>query len=108
MIRTCRKIKFPVFETYDNLRMMLPVMPGLLETLQVNTERMQANLNPAILATDLADYLVAKGIPFRQAHELVGKVVRLSEEKNIPMHELSLEDYQSIHAQLQQGCLRCL
>lgn len=90
--------KVPVFEVYDNLRMMLSVMPYLLETLEINTERMQANLNPAILATDLADYLVAKGIPFRQAHELVGKVVRLSEEKNIPMHELPLEDYQSIHA----------
>ena len=94
--------KVPVFETFDNLHMMLPVMTGLLETLQVNADRMQANLNPAILATDLADYLVAKSIPFRQAHELVGKVVRLSEEKKIPMHELSVDDYQSIHTAFSQ------
>lgn len=89
--------KIPVFETWDNLCLMLPVMAGLLDTLQINAERMQSNLNPAILATDLADYLVAKDIPFRVAHELVGKVVHMSEEKSLLMQELSLEDYQSIH-----------
>jgi argininosuccinate lyase len=88
--------KQPVFETYDNLCMMLPVMAGVLETLKVDAERMQSNLNPAILATDLADYLVAKGIPFREAHALVGQAVRLSEEQHIDLHQLPLAEFQAI------------
>jgi len=88
--------KQPVFETYDNLCMMLPVMAGVLETLQVNAQRMQANMNPAILATDLADYLVAKGVPFREAHALVGQAVRLAEEKYLDLSQLPLKAYQTI------------
>jgi len=88
--------KQPVFETFDNLCMMLPVMAGLLDTLEVDAERMQANLNPAILATDLADYLVIKGIPFREAHNLAGQVVRKAEEEQLDMRELPLQVYQEI------------
>ncbi len=88
--------KLPVFETYDNLCMMLPVMAGVLETLEVDAERMQANLNPAILATDLADYLVKKGIPFREAHSLAGQAVRIAEEKRTDLGLLPLETYQNI------------
>jgi argininosuccinate lyase len=88
--------KVPVFETYDTLNLMLPVMAGLLDTLQVNAERVQAGLNPAILATDLADYLVARGVPFRDAHAIIGQLVRLSEDKDIPLPKLPLVDYQLI------------
>ncbi|BBB48646.1 argininosuccinate lyase [Pelolinea submarina] len=88
--------KQPVFETYDNLCMMLPVMTGVLESLQVNAQRMQANMNPSILATDLADYLVAKGVPFREAHALVGQAVRLAEEQNLDLSQLPLKAYQTI------------
>ena len=88
--------KLPVFETYDNLCMMLPVMTGVLETLQVNALRMQANMNPAILATDLADYLVAKGVPFREAHDLVGHAVRMAEDQNTDLSHLSMDTYQAI------------
>jgi argininosuccinate lyase len=88
--------KLPVFETYDNLCLMLPVMAGVLDTLEVDSDAMQANLNPAILATDLADYLVNKGIPFREAHALAGLVVRKAEEKNTDLRLLSLETYQEI------------
>jgi argininosuccinate lyase len=88
--------KQPVFETYDNLCMMLPVMAGVLETLQVNAQRMQANMNPTILATDLADYLVAEGVPFREAHALVGQAVRIAEEQNLDLSQLPLKAYQSI------------
>ena len=88
--------KQPVFETFDNLCMMLPVMAGVLDTLEVDAERMQANLNPAILATDLADYLVSKGVPFREAHNLAGQVVRKAEEAQLDMRELPLVVYQGI------------
>jgi argininosuccinate lyase len=88
--------KVPLFETYDNLSLMLPVMAGVLDTLQVDAKRMQSALNPAILATDLADYLVAKGVPFRDAHRFIGQAVRRSEEMQIPLHQISLEEYQKI------------
>lgn len=88
--------KKAVFETFDNLSLMLPVMAGLLETLEVDAERMRAALNPAILATDLADYLVAQDLPFREAHEMVGQAVQKAEQLNIPLHKLPLEEYQSI------------
>ena len=68
--------KIPVFETTDTLCLMLPVVAGVIQTLEVRPERMESALNPAILATDLADYLVNKGIPFREAHGIVGKIVR--------------------------------
>ena len=88
--------KLPVFETYDNLCLMLPVMAGVLETLRVNAKRMQANMNSGILATDLADYLVAKGVPFREAHDIVGHAVRMAEDQNTDLSHLSMEAYQTI------------
>lgn len=88
--------KQAVFETYDNLCMMLPVMAGLLDTLEVDADRMRNALNPAILATDLADYLVAKGLPFRKAHEKIGMAVQKAEQLQIPLHELPLPEFQAI------------
>jgi argininosuccinate lyase len=88
--------KQSVFETFDNLSLMLPVMAGALSTLEVNAERMRTALNPAILATDLADYLVAKGMPFREAHAVIGQAVRKAEEQKLPLHHLSLQDFQAI------------
>ena len=58
---------------------------------------MAAQLDPSLLATDLADYLVKRGLPFRQAHEVVGMVVKTAEDKNISITDLSLEDFQAIH-----------
>ncbi len=89
--------KAPLFETYDTLCQMLPVMAGVLDTLTVDAGRMRAAFNPAILATDLADYLVAKGIPFREAHALVGQAVRTSEEKHVHLHQLTLADFRMIN-----------
>jgi argininosuccinate lyase len=89
--------KMPLLETYDSLCLMLPVMAGLLESLEVDAGRIHSALNPAILATDLADYLVAKGIPFREAHSLVGQVVRKSEELHVPLHQLPLKDFIAVN-----------
>jgi argininosuccinate lyase len=57
---------------------------------------MAAQLEPGLLATDLADYLVRRGVPFRQAHELVGRAVKLAEEKDLPLTKLSLADLQTL------------
>ena len=77
---------------------MLPVMQGVLESLRVYPERLQAKLDPAMLATDLADYLVRHGLPFRQAHAVAGQAVRLAESKGISLQELPLEELQALSA----------
>jgi argininosuccinate lyase len=88
--------KQPVFVTYDLLLKILPVIGAALSTLTIHPETMNQAIDASMLATDLADYLVNKGVPFRKAHQLTGEVVQLSNEKNIPVDQLSLEDYQHI------------
>ncbi len=89
--------KQPLFDAADNLSLMLPVMAGLLDTLQVRPARMQAALDPAMLATDLADYLVERGVPFRQAHSIVGQAVRRALETQVRLDQLPLAELQAIH-----------
>jgi argininosuccinate lyase len=60
------------------------------------------------LATDLADWLVLKGIPFRQAHHIVGEVVQLAEEKGILFDELTVEDLKAIHPIFDMTAMECL
>lgn len=89
--------KTVVFEAADTLEVLLPVVQGVVATLTVNADRCRKAIHPAVLATDLADYLVIKGVPFRSAHEAVGKAVRLAEEKDESLFTLSLDDYKAIH-----------
>ena len=88
--------KEPVFDAFDTLGLALPVMAGLIRTLQLRPERMAAQLEPSLLATDLADYLVKKGAPFRQAHGAVGQAVQLAEERGVALTAVSLADLQKI------------
>ena len=88
--------KEPVFDAFDTLGYTLPVMAGLLRTLTLRGDKMAAQLEPNLLATDLADYLVKRGVPFRQAHHIVGEVVQLAEDKNVLMTDLSLADLQGV------------
>jgi argininosuccinate lyase len=88
--------KAPVFQATDTLLAILPVIAGALRTITVKPERMHSAIDSTMLATDLADYLVAKGIPFREAHAIVGKVVRAAGERKISLEELSPEAYRAI------------
>ena len=88
--------KAPVFQATDTLLAILPVIAGALRSITVKAERMQDAIDSSMMATDLADYLVEKGVPFRKAHELTGKVVRTAGEKKVGMKEMSLEVYQAI------------
>lgn len=88
--------KEPVLDTFDNLCMVLPVMAGLISTLKLRPERMASQLESSLLATDLADYLVKREVPFREAHHVVGRVVRLAEANGVELTALSLEALQSI------------
>ena len=85
------------FDTVDTLHSTLGVFAGMVRTLSVNAGRARRAAGESYtLATDLADYLVKKGAPFREAHSIVGKLVRhaLSQEKSL--QELPLADYQSL------------
>ncbi len=88
--------KQPVFQATDTVLAILPVLAGALTTMTVNKERMAAAIDSSMLATDLADYLVQKGIPFRDAHAAAGKAVRAAAEKNISLEKLSLNEWQAI------------
>ncbi len=90
--------KQPVFQATDTLLGLLPVLAGALETMTVKPEKMLAAIDANMLATDLADYLVNKGLPFREAHAAAGKAVRLALEKKISLDKLSLDEWQSIGA----------
>ena len=88
--------KVPVFEAADTLALLLPVMGGALTTLAVRGDWMRAAINPQVMATDLADYLVKRGVPFRQAHSAVGRAVRRADELNVSLAVLPLEEWQAI------------
>ena len=88
--------KLPVFEAADTLEVMLPVMSGLLSTLKIRPEGLRKALDPALLATDLADSLVQRGVPFREAHGLVGQVVRRAQEMGVGLDRLPLAELQAI------------
>jgi len=88
--------KEPLFDTLDTLELVLPVAAGMIHTLCVNPDRMRAALDESMLATDLADYLVRKGLPFRQAHHIVGQVVRYGIEGGKPLCDLSLAEWQRV------------
>ena len=89
--------KVPVFAAADTLLMMLPVLSGALQTITARPERMRAAIDSFMMATDLADYLVNKGIPFRETHALAGKAVRLALDHHIGLDGLTLEQYKSLH-----------
>lgn len=84
--------KAPVFAAKDTLQMILPVMAGALANLTVNPERMRDAIDPTMLATDLADYLVAAGLPFRQAHRLTGLAVQLASRLGKTLSQLSIDE----------------
>lgn len=88
--------KAPVFQATDTLLAILPVIAEALRTITVKAERMRDAIDSFMMATDLADYLVEKEVPFRKAHEIAGKVVREADEKNVSLEKMSLEAYQAI------------
>jgi len=91
--------KEPLFDSVDTLLTALPVAAGVLATLVIRPERMRAALGDELLATDLADTLVRRGVPFRQSHELAGLAVKRSEALGLGLRDLPLAEYQAISPQ---------
>jgi len=98
--RDLQEDKEPLFDTVDTVKASMRLMTGLLSHLQLRPERMAAALYGGFLtATDLADYLAAKGVPFRTAHEQVGQTVRQAEAQGKELWELSLEEIRTFAPQ---------
>jgi len=89
--------KAPVFQAYDTLASLLPVLAQALRTLTVRPERMRAAIDASMMATGLADYLVKKEVPFREAHALAGQAVQAAVQQHKSVSELTLAEFQAIH-----------
>jgi argininosuccinate lyase len=85
--------KEPLFDTLDTLQLTLQVASGMIRTMGADPDRMRAALDDQMLATDLADYLVRKGVAFREAHRIVGQVVRFGVQSARPLRSLSLPEW---------------
>lgn len=95
--RDLQEDKEALFDTVDTLDLTLPAVAGALETAAFVPERMRAAMDAQLLATDLADYLVRKGVPFRTTHEVVGHLVRKAETTGVSLSELPIESLQAEH-----------
>jgi argininosuccinate lyase len=95
--------KEPLFDSIDTLRGSLRAYADMLPAIKVNRARMlEATRAGFTTATDLADYLVRKGIPFRDAHEVVGKAVRAALDKQVDLADLSLNELQDFSDRIEQ------
>ena len=104
--RDLQEDKEALFAAHDQVAAMLAIATGAVATTKFNTDRLRAAAsNPVLFATDGADYLVHKGLPFRQAHDLIGKVLREAERQGKPWTQLSLEDVQKISPLFEQDFL---
>ena len=94
--RDLQEDKEAVFDSVDTIKAALAVNAAMLGDARVDAASMaSAAADPLLLATDLADYLVLKGVPFRQAHEIVGKLVALSGRTGVAFDQLSLQDFRA-------------
>jgi len=89
--------KQALFDVLQTLAIELDIATGVIRTLTIHGARMAAALDDGLLATDLADYLVRKGVPFRKSHHLVGRAVKRAEDLGLSLQDLDLADYKAIH-----------
>ncbi len=98
--------KEPLFDTVDTLLISLRVMAALLPTMMFDSERgAAAAVEDFALATDVADYLAKRGVPFRDAHEAVGRLVAKCEQEGKTFEQLSIEEFREAHAAFDEDVL---
>jgi argininosuccinate lyase len=99
--RDLQEDKEPVFDSVDQLELLFPAIAGMVGTLTFHTNRL-AELAPAgfTLATDIAEWLVRQGVPFRVAHEAAGESVRVAEGRGVGLDELTDEEFEKINPAL--------
>ena len=88
--------KEPAFDTFNTLQLVMPVLAGLVRSLEVRPQVMAARLLPGLLATDMADELVRRGVPFREAHGLVGALVKRAEALGVALTDVSYDERSKI------------
>jgi argininosuccinate lyase len=99
--RDLQEDKEPVFDSIDNLSLLLPALTGMVATLVFDTERLESLAPQGFsLATDVAEWLVRRGVPFRVAHELAGECVRVCESRGVDLAQLSDADFAAISGHL--------
>ncbi|MGH7970601.1 MAG: argininosuccinate lyase [Limisphaerales bacterium] len=99
--RDLQEDKERLFDSADTSRATVRICAAMLQNTTVNREVCErAASDPLLLATDLADYLVQKGLPFRQAHHAVGELVALAEQLRKPLDQLSIEEFQSVEKRM--------
>ena len=96
--RDLQEDKPPVFDSFDQSLLCAQVLAGTVAGMKVRRDACAAAVaDPGLLATDLADYLVRKGVAFRDAHHAVGAVVRLAEQKGVALNQLTHADVKAVH-----------
>lgn len=105
--RDLQEDKEPIFDSLDTVKSLLSVYAPMIESMTVHTERMQtAASDPALMATDLAEYLVCLGVPFRDAHHRVGRFVAWCREHNLNLDQTSLEQMRETIPEADEKCLQ--
>jgi argininosuccinate lyase len=104
--RDLQEDKEPVFDSVDQLLMLLPAITGMVSTSKFKADNISLNVTSGFsLATEIADYLAKSGVPFSQAHESAGACVRYCEEMSIELHQIPAEQLNKIHPQLKPEVL---
>lgn len=104
--RDLQEDKEPLFDSVDTVRATVRLTAAMLQHTSINTAACAAAASdPALLATDLADWLVEQKIPFREAHHLVGEVVALAEQLAKPLDQLALNELQGISPKFKASAL---
>ena len=107
--RDLQEDKEPVFDSVDQLLMLLPAFTGMVSTSKFKAANISLNVTSGFsLATEIADYLAKSGVPFSQAHEAAGACVRYCEEMGIELHQIPVEQLSKIHSQLKDDVLKLL
>lgn len=101
--RDLQEDKPPVFDSFEQVALCADVLRGVVGGMEVRRGACAAAVSdPSLLATDLADYLVTKGVPFREAHHAVGAVVKLAETLKVPLDRLPFEEVSKVHPALER------
>ena len=107
--RDMQEDKEPLFDTVDTLNACIDIYTKMIPKLKINKKRMlEATTKGFLNATDMADYLVTKGLPFRQAHACVGKTVSYALDKNKELHELSLGEFKTFSSIVEEDVFDAL
>jgi argininosuccinate lyase len=100
--------KRALFDAFDGITLVLPAVAGTLDELTFDADRMKGALSSTMMATDLADYLVGKGVSFRDAHASVGRLIRECESSGVELHSLPRSSFVAAHAQFGEDVFAAL